>query len=738
METILNDITAEISGLLEEAYAYRINNLKKSIELGEKALAMSRKAGNKALTAKSMSRLSLFHMIRGEYDESLKMGEGAIAAFSELKDDKGVAEAKYNIAGIYYKTDNCHMGLVYLIDSVGIYRNYEDWHNVSRCEKSLGTIYEYFGDQKSAVKSYENALEAAQKAGDLNLEANVYNPLSGICLKQGETGRAMELAEKAIQIKKDAGDLRGLAFSIYGRGKVYASLGMYDRAERDYVEALGIHSNMGERLGLAMVYQKLGILYLRNKNYDKARETLQRGVRFSSEYKIAIIRFKCLHALYELCKEMGETKEALQYLEKYLREKECVINTQTMKVIENYELITRVERMEKESQMQREKAEIVAKMVRAEQSAKVKQEFLSTMSHEIRTPLNAVLTIAGMLPDREDAEEKKLLDSLRFAANNLLYIINDILDFTSLESGKVRIENAPADLYSLLGKIKETYRAMAETKGLKIELLVDDDARNIYDLDETKLAQVLGNLISNAIKYTEMGEVDIEVEIMKSKRSHDVLRFMVKDTGEGISQEYLGTIFDSFSVSSNITKRKQGGTGLGLAIVKKLLELFGSDIHVNSKIGEGSTFFFDLELRKVQKPVANEEPAEFTLKGKRVLLAEDNPMNAFVATKLLTTWGMDITHAKNGQEAIDEALLSDFDFILMDIHMPLMNGYEATEYIRTHANPNRDKPIFALTADITAMQEERYVPLFNTFLWKPLEVKKLYDALATSQLELVA
>jgi signal transduction histidine kinase/CheY-like chemotaxis protein len=730
-----NFLSKEVLSLLDEAYTLRINNVRRSIELTSKALGMSRSQGEKSLTAQCLSRLSLYTMITGEYKDSMRYGEEAIELFRDLKNDAGIADAKYNIAGVFYKTDNCHMGLVYLIDCLSTYRQKNDWHNISRCEKSLGTIYEYFGDQKNAFKSYENALEAAIRAGDINLESNVYNPLSGIYLKQGQIQKAMETIEKAITIKKDSGDLRGLAFAIYGRAKVFARLNLHAEAERDYIEALGIHSNMSEKLGLAMAYQKLGMLYLKSGQYQKAEEILLKGISFSSEFNNVVIKFKCQHALYELYRQTGNSDKALHYLEEYLSQREAVINTQTLKIIENYELITRMETIEKEAAMEREKAEITAKMMRAEQAVRVRQEFLSAMSHEIRTPLNAVLTIASMLPARGDAEEDKLLDSLKFSANNLLYIVNDILDFTRLESGKVKLDPRPSSFAELMEKIANSYRAMAAGKGLQMDVMIDEQIKGSYVLDENRIAQILGNLLSNAIKYTQVGHVELEAGLVKSSALADTIRFIIKDTGEGIPADMQKAIFESFTLLNNVTTRKEGGTGLGLAIVKKLIELHGSEIHVNSQPGSGSIFYFDLELKKSNPKAAVAEPQDNVLKGRIALLAEDNPMNAFVATRLLSTWGIGIRLARNGREAIEMAAAEEFDFILMDIHMPEMNGYEATEHIRTHDNPNRHKPIFALTADITAMQEEHYVQYFNGFLWKPLEVKKLYEAVAASLIQ---
>lgn len=173
-----------IISFLDEAYACRTNNLKRSTELAQKSLSQSRELGDTALMARSFNYLSLFSMIKGEYENALSMAENAMRHFVELKDEKGIADARYNIAGVYYKTDNYHLGLVNLVDCISIYRKFNDYHNLSRANKSLGTIYEYFGDEKNAIKAYEDAIAAAKKAGDLNLESNAYNPLSGIYIKQ--------------------------------------------------------------------------------------------------------------------------------------------------------------------------------------------------------------------------------------------------------------------------------------------------------------------------------------------------------------------------------------------------------------------------------------------------------------------------------------------------------------------------------------------------------------------------
>jgi len=726
--------TDKIVALLDEAYAARINDLNHSTELATRALQMSRMANDSLLTGKSLNHLSLFYMIQGEYDRSISMAEEAIKFFEELHDEKGIADARYSIAGNYYKTDNYHLGLIYLSNCLTTYRKYNDYHNQARTQKSLGTIYEYFGDQKNAIKSYEGAIEAARQAKDTNLESNAYNPLSGIYLKQGKIKEAFELIERSIAMKNKTGDIRGLAFALYGRGKVHLKTGEYDLAEADFKNSLAIHKQVGEKLGMGMLYHRMADLYIRMGRLDEARKILEKTLIFSKQYNIVIIGFKCDHLLYQIYKKQGNTVKALEYLEHYLIQKEAVINTQTLQIIENYELITRMESLEKEAKLQKEKDEIIKKKELAEQSAKVKQDFLSTMSHEIRTPLNGVITITSLLKDRADEEEQKLLTSLKFASNNLLLIINDILDFTKLDAGKMQLDIHPCNLLKMIENMRHIYENMAVEKGLKLYLDIDKYVGESYELDETKLSQIIGNLIGNAIKYTDTGQVNIIIEKTQSTDQYDTLRFTIADTGVGIPKKSYEEIFESFSQPKSITTRRHGGSGLGLAIVKKLAELYESKVNVSSMVGKGSTFSFDIKAKGIISEAIKKPAPLDKLVGKTVLLAEDNMINAMVARKLLSNWGVTTDHAINGLEAVEKSKQKAYDFVLMDVHMPEMNGFDATKIIRGINNPNTFTPIFALTADITAELHDEYAGYFNGFLRKPIEIDKLYSAMVNALL----
>jgi signal transduction histidine kinase/CheY-like chemotaxis protein len=712
---------------LKKAYTLRGNNLNESLRLTELALQKSEQEGYPELIAKSLSQLGLFHMIKGNFAQSLDFAEKSIHFFEATQNQLGIASAKYTIAGVNYKSDNYHLGMVYLIDSLNIYKIYDDHANIARCHKSLGTIYEYFGDQAKAIESYEASVNHAKLASDESLESNAYNPLSGILIKEGKLQEANSMIEKAIEMKLRTGDTRGYAFSIYGRGKVNTAFGNYEQAEKDFLHALTIHKEFNEKLGTAMAYAKLGELYLKKRDFEKAEDTLLLAKEFSYQNKILIIKYKSNYLLYQLYRILDNHSKALDYLETYLKEKEAVINTQSLTIIENYELINRFENLKRETKSQKEKAEILEKKKQAEELASIKQDFLSTMSHEIRTPLNAVITIAGLLEQKAKKEDLELIQSLNFASKNLLNLINDILDFTKLENQHVKLENEAIDLARLLEQLQQTYIEMALEKGLSLNLKIDQELHPFYLCDEGRLSQILNNLIGNAIKYTLVGSIEIEVEVYKKGIQNDTLRFSIKDTGIGIEPKFQETIFNSFTSAQETLTKKIGGTGLGLAIVKKLAQLFNTQVELISSLGNGSIFYFDLLLEKAKDRKKTKDLADIDLKLKKVLLAEDNQINAMVAIKLLKNWSLNTTHAVNGLKAIELASIEKFDYILMDIHMPEMNGFDAAKWIRENENPNQNTPILALTADIMAEFNTAYFYYFNRFLRKPIESEKLLE-----------
>jgi len=371
----------------------------------------------------------------------------------------------------------------------------------------------------------------------------------------------------------------------------------------------------------------------------------------------------------------------------------------------------------------------------AEAATQAKSEFLSMMSHEIRTPLNAIVGLTYLMQQEEVSESlAENLKILQFSTNNLHVLINDILDFSKIEAGKVELERVPFDIKQLVSNIKKANQIKAEEKGNKVRLMIDDDVPNVLLGDALRLGQIITNLISNAVKFTKDGSITIELSQRHRTATHVTIDVSVTDTGIGIPLEKQAMIFDKFTQANSETTRQFGGTGLGLVITRSLLQLHGSDIHLESEEGKGSTFYFtlDLEIGTELRTKVNEAHTELlnenTLKGVKVLLVEDYPMNIKVATKFLERWQIVIDVAENGQIALDKYEKGKYDLILMDIQMPVLDGYSATARIR---ETDTDTPIIALTASATLNNQDRaFLVGMNDYVTKPFNPNELFQKIA--------
>ncbi len=726
----MSDLKNKISSILDDSLKSRINDIKHSISLAYKALDLCSEFSLDDMKAECYSKLSLYHMIEGKYDLSFNFAQKSLLLFEKFNNEKGIADVKFNIASFYYKTNNFQLGVVYLVDSLIIYKKNNDYYNISRCEKSLGTVYAFTGDDVKAIQANKNAIKAAKKVNDLNLISNAYNNLSGIYIKNDQIDLGMKIIQESIEMKQKTKDTRGLAFAIYGRGKVFLKQKKYAEAEKDFLEAIAIHNKIGEFFGLAMAYNKLGKLYFETNKTKQAKKQAELSINICNFYSISITKIKVLYLFYSIYKSENNLPESLRYLELYINEKETVFNAQNFKVIENYDLLVRMQAMQKEAEFQQEKTKIIAKSNKTEQAARIRQEFLSTMSHEIRTPLNAVTTIATMLSENSHVEDKVLVDSLKFSSNHLMQIINDILDFTKLDLGKMSLDLQSCKIKFYLENFWNTYQIQAHEKGIEFKLKLDPLLFDYYLIDQTKITQILANLVTNAIKFTDIGAVKLEVKITKQSKGFDTILFKISDTGVGIEKENLKQVFESFSQLKSGITRKKDGTGLGLSISKKLIELHESEIEIQSIFGKGSIFSFELKLKKSKNfEINDQENFKNNMDGIKVLLAEDNAINAMIAKKLLSNWGIITDHAINGLVATEKSKLQKYDYILMDIHMPVLDGYQAAKNIRMVDNINHITPIFGLTADVAAKDNSDYNHFFNGFLLKPLEIEKLKLAL---------
>ncbi|RKR81919.1 phospho-acceptor domain-containing protein [Mucilaginibacter gracilis] len=370
----------------------------------------------------------------------------------------------------------------------------------------------------------------------------------------------------------------------------------------------------------------------------------------------------------------------------------------------------------------------------AEKAALTKSQFLSTMSHEIRTPMNAVIGFTHLLLQLEPRpDQMEYLKLLKFSAENLLVLINDILDFSKIEAGKVEFEDADFSIRELVSNIRLALLQKANEKDIQLKLLIDDDMPGAVKGDPVRLGQILTNLISNAIKFTKIGRVTILASFNKKTATETIIDFEISDTGIGIPADKLEHIFDSFTQAAADTTRKYGGTGLGLTITKKLLELMGSEIKVKSEVGVGSTFYFSIKLKNSNVQFVNDikSPLQIetkSLKGVKLLIAEDNQINVILAKQYMKLWDVECDVAENGEIALTLVQTNNYDMVLMDLQMPELDGYQTTVAIRNLPDEKfKNLPIIALTASaMLDIKDQAFVVGMNDYLSKPFNPDELY------------
>ncbi|GAA4909142.1 hybrid sensor histidine kinase/response regulator [Mucilaginibacter defluvii] len=373
----------------------------------------------------------------------------------------------------------------------------------------------------------------------------------------------------------------------------------------------------------------------------------------------------------------------------------------------------------------------------AELGKKTKENFLANMSHELRTPINGILGITNLLRKTEVNEQQiNMLNLLEVSSQSLLGVVNDVLDISKIEAGKFSIIRSPHNLHEIVKSVYGLLKFKADEKNIEFIFELAPDVPENIMVDSLRLNQVLMNLLSNAIKFTERGFVKLSVKTLDKTADRAKIEFCISDSGIGIAANHLSKIFDSFEQAEDDTSIKYGGTGLGLAIVKKLAELKGGELKVTSKVGEGSEFRFInwYTLTEMPKEKQERRPTETLLPFNNVsiLVAEDNMVNQFMISKLLKDWNVAAEIVDNGRKVLEKLRLKDYDIILMDTHMPEMDGYQAAKSIRMDfEDPKRTIPIISLSAaTLDYEQKEALAAGMDDVLSKPFQPYQLHEKIS--------
>jgi len=569
-------VEARFESQLEQAYQARMHSIDESFVALHAILKMAKAARLVRIVARTHTYLGLLYMIQGNYSKSIFYSQNALKYFLRVNSLKDIADAKFNIASSLYKTDNFHEGLKGLLECRQIYKSIHDLSSEARTLKAVATIYEYWGDMDKAFSIYEECIALATANGDLAMLSNVYNPLSGLYIKRGDLETATLLSNKSIAIKKKIRDERGLAYSVYGKGKLYMVQGKYGLAERHFLQSLDLMQTFADKLGEGMVLNKLGLNYICKKDFLKAEKTLKEALVLSEKNNIKVILFKSYYNLYLLYKAQDKATQALHCLEKFVAYKENTVHSRTSDIIKSYEAANEIYRLEKDTKAQHDYLEIVQKKNTELDS------FFYRVSHDLKGPIASLLGLNTLIEmEQFDAAAMKYFAMYKKLSMRIDAIVMDLINITRISSDK--IVPTKIDFNTLIEDCINSYAYFDNFD--RIEFKVSVEKRIRFKSEWVIVNTILQNLIENAIKYMREDAKRPYIAVRVYKKE-DRLCLEVKDNGQGIPEEYQGRIFDMFFRANE----KADGSGLGLYILKRAVERLQGQVTMKSTLGKGSVF----------------------------------------------------------------------------------------------------------------------------------------------------
>lgn len=715
------DEKEKVDLMIEMALEIRMDDTEKAMTLAEEIIKRSEDVNYVLGIGHGLNHKGACYWLMGEYEDGLDELTAAHAIALEIGNKDLEARVLNNFGRIYRSLGNLASAINSFEASLEINEDLDLEINQTINLTNISNLYYDLGDYDTALEYALKCLPIFEKHDNVARLIDIYHTLGDIYFKKENYEEALWYFQKNRELTEPETSSRSLADS--GIGKVYFKTGDFENAKKyldtALVQAKELESPEAE---IAAEYYT-GKLMLNQHYYREALKHIENAHELALDASRKHDLISTHEVLSDLYDKMGDVPKAFYHLKEYEKIKEAIFQQTTINKLRNLQIKNQIEVAKKETEV-------------AERTARLKQQFMANMSHEIRTPMNAIVGIIRLLIDRNpQPEQLKYFNAIKKSADSLLVIINDILDLSKIEAGKIEIECMSFSLRELIKSMKEIMQIKAEEKSLFFEIDVENVIPDKLMGDPTRINQILINLVGNAVKFTEKGGVKLKVIATFQDENEVVVQFQIIDTGIGISKEYVEKIFESFTQAGTDTARKYGGTGLGLTISKQLVDLMKGNISVDSEPNKGTTFFVNLPLEiaasqeeEVQEAIISNAIKDRLSKSK-ILLVEDNEFNRLVAEETLkdSAPGIRIEIAVNGARAVEMIERNDYDLVLMDIQMPVMNGVEATQHIRQQLKaPKNEIRIIAMTANVLTEDVQIYMEAgVNGYISKPFQTEEL-------------
>jgi len=674
--------------------------------------------------ASSKNNIGKLFYLQEDISSALDNLNDAITLRNKVKDKVGASITHKNLGDVYLFKKLYGKAKEHYKNSMDIKIELEDYEGAAGIASFLGNIVSDLGDNEGALAYYNMSLDLNSSIENLPKIAEDYNNIAEAHIAQGTYDEAEQANATALNIRQSLNDQTGLAETYKNFGVIFAKNGNYSKAQINLKKSKDILKAIGAEPGTQDIYKSISDAYRDMKNYDMAYEShvayaTSRDVLFNKEKSTALLELTTKYESEFAAEKQAARIDALEKEQTFATKIRSFLfallglgallmivlftsyrrkqKDNKLLVTKNEEINRQKEEIDQKNVMMTEKnasldllnqklVQEMAERESIEQSSFARDRFLATMSHEMRTPMNIIIGLTHLLLEegpRPDQVEH--LRTMQFSANNLVVFINDVLDFSKIEAGKLTLESRVFNPLDTFEDTKERFLLPAKDKNLTLNYAYDSKLPKHLMGDPIRLNQILTNLLSNAVKYTDEGSIDVDVQLKELNGKDMTMLITIEDTGSGIDQEKMDSMFKQFS--NNSGDIFEGYSGLGLTITKRLVDLQNGKIEVETNPGEGTKFTVYLPYKisdenAAPKSKKNAEKSFDHLSGNKILVVEDNKINQLVVAKMLRKLGIEVVTADNGLEALDAFQTSYFDLVLMDIQMPKMDGYRATAEIR--------------------------------------------------------